>query len=379
MSVRQGNTIIAGGNSVTVDQALDINSPNAIANSAVTAGLNGKEPTITGAATTITTNNLAAARAVITDANGKVAASTVTSTELGYMHGVTSAVQTQLNGKEATITGAATTITGSNLTASRVVVSDANGKIDVSSTTSTELGYVHGVTSDIQTQINAKAADNAVVHLADAETISGVKTFSASPKVPTAGITSDDTTAASTAFVRDIMPAGVIVPFAGTTVPAGYLLCDGSAVSRTTYADLFAAIGTTYGAGDGNTTFNLPKLSSSHRLIEKQDPTSSSGNLWYRLYDDGWVEQGGYNYVNVGSGTSMNLPIQMASNSIPVSVASTNSYTSGTGTRPLNVEIDTQKVTIKAPGASGNFWCSWFLAGQSVRGASQQTRYVIKY
>ena len=248
MSVRQGNVIIAGGNSVTVDQALDINSPNAIANSAVTAGLNGKEPTITGAATTITSNNLTAARAVITDANGKVAASTVTSTELGYMHGVTSAVQTQLNGKEPTIT----------LTASRVVISDANGKIGVSSTTSTELGYVHGVTSDIQTQINAKADDNAVVHLADAETISGVKTFSASPKVPTAGITSDDTTAASTAFVRDIMPAGVIVPFAGTTVPAGYLLCDGSAVSRTTYADLFAAIGTTYGAGDGNTTFNLP-------------------------------------------------------------------------------------------------------------------------
>lgn len=258
MSVRQGNVIIAGGNSVTVDQALDINSPNAIANSAVTAGLNGKEPTITGAATTITTNNLAAARAVITDANGKVAASTVTSTELGYIHGVTSAVQTQLNGKEPTITGAATTITGSNLTASRVVISNGSGKIDVSSTTSTELGYVHGVTSDIQTQINAKADDNAVVHLADAETISGVKTFSASPKVPTAGITSDDTTVASTAFVRDIMPAGVIVPFAGTTVPAGYLLCDGSAVSRTTYADLFAAIGTTYGAGDGNTTFNLP-------------------------------------------------------------------------------------------------------------------------
>ena len=84
MSVRQGNTIIAGGNSVTVDQALDINSPNAIANSAVTAGLNGKEPTIT----------LTASRAVVTDANGKVAASTVTSTELGYVSGVTSAIQT---------------------------------------------------------------------------------------------------------------------------------------------------------------------------------------------------------------------------------------------------------------------------------------------
>ena len=51
---------------------------------------------------------------------------------------------------------------------------------------------------------------------------------------------------------------GFIAPFAGTSVPEGWLLCDGSAVSRTTYAKLFAVIGTTYGAGDGNSTFNLP-------------------------------------------------------------------------------------------------------------------------
>jgi microcystin-dependent protein len=54
---------------------------------------------------------------------------------------------------------------------------------------------------------------------------------------------------------------GMIKPFAGTTVPTGYLLCDGSAVSRTTYANLFSAIGTTYGSGDGSTTFNLPMQS----------------------------------------------------------------------------------------------------------------------
>ena len=46
--------------------------------------------------------------------------------------------------------------------------------------------------------------------------------------------------------------------FAGNTIPAGWLLCDGSAVSRTDYAKLFGAIGTTWGAGDGSTTFNLP-------------------------------------------------------------------------------------------------------------------------
>ena len=72
---------------------------------------------------------------------------------------------------------------------------------------------------------------------------------------------SNDTSIATTAWVRSyIMPAGVIIPFAGSSIPAGYLLCNGAVVSRTTYAKLFKVIGTTYGAGDGSTTFNLPDL-----------------------------------------------------------------------------------------------------------------------
>lgn len=55
-------------------------------------------------------------------------------------------------------------------------------------------------------------------------------------------------------------PAGIIAPFAGTSAPSGWLACQGQAVSRTTYATLFAAIGTTWGSGDGSTTFNLPDL-----------------------------------------------------------------------------------------------------------------------
>ena len=51
---------------------------------------------------------------------------------------------------------------------------------------------------------------------------------------------------------------GSVTWYAGNTIPAGWLLCDGSAVSRTDYAKLFSAIGTTWGAGDGSTTFNLP-------------------------------------------------------------------------------------------------------------------------
>ena len=55
-----------------------------------------------------------------------------------------------------------------------------------------------------------------------------------------------------------ILPPGVIFPMMANSVPNGWLLCDGQAVSRETYSDLFTAIGTTYGSGDGSSTFNLP-------------------------------------------------------------------------------------------------------------------------
>ncbi|MCA1403693.1 tail fiber protein [Ensifer sp. IC3342] len=56
------------------------------------------------------------------------------------------------------------------------------------------------------------------------------------------------------------VPAGTVIFYAKSTAPSGYLKANGAAVSRTTYSDLFAAIGTTFGAGDGSTTFNLPDL-----------------------------------------------------------------------------------------------------------------------
>lgn len=65
-------------------------------------------------------------------------------------------------------------------------------------------------------------------------------------------------------FVMDqlalLVPAGTVLPYAGDTAPAGFLLCDGAAVSRTTYAALFAVVQSRFGAGDGSTTFNLPDL-----------------------------------------------------------------------------------------------------------------------
>jgi microcystin-dependent protein len=68
------------------------------------------------------------------------------------------------------------------------------------------------------------------------------------------------TAAPQATFANNGTPAGGIIAFAGTNPPAGWLLCDGSAVSRASYARLFAAIGMTWGGGDGTTTFNLPDL-----------------------------------------------------------------------------------------------------------------------
>lgn len=59
---------------------------------------------------------------------------------------------------------------------------------------------------------------------------------------------------------------GTIISYSKGTLPSGYLNCDGSAVSRTTYADLFAVVGTTYGSGDGSSTFNLPDLQDNHPI-----------------------------------------------------------------------------------------------------------------
>jgi len=55
-----------------------------------------------------------------------------------------------------------------------------------------------------------------------------------------------------------VIPTGGVIEYGGTAAPSGFLLCDGTAVSRTTFSDLFAILGTVYGVGDGATTFNVP-------------------------------------------------------------------------------------------------------------------------
>lgn len=72
------------------------------------------------------------------------------------------------------------------------------------------------------------------------------------------------------------LPVGCVFPYAGSTAPTGWLFCNGQAVSRTVESQLFAVLGTTYGAGNGTTTFNLPDLRG--RVIIGKDTTTGSAN-----------------------------------------------------------------------------------------------------
>ena len=98
-SVSQSNGIISVSAKTLAEADIPTLSQSKI--SGLTASLNAKQNTITGAASTVTINNLAANRALVSDTSGKIAVSVVTSTELSYLDGVTSNVQTQLNGKAA--------------------------------------------------------------------------------------------------------------------------------------------------------------------------------------------------------------------------------------------------------------------------------------
>jgi microcystin-dependent protein len=84
-------------------------------------------------------------------------------------------------------------------------------------------------------------------------------------------------------LVGRFLPAGAITQFAGASAPSGYLLCSGQAVSRSTFSTLFSAIGTTYGVGDGSTTFNLPNL-------QNRVPVGKGAGTFANLNDTGGAE-----------------------------------------------------------------------------------------
>jgi microcystin-dependent protein len=219
-----------------------------------------------------------------------------------------------------------TTLSGNpnTMAATEVVVTDTHGVPTTTGnggTTATEIGYVHGVTSPIQTQINA---------------FSGFITI----------------------------PIGGILMWPATSAPSSsFSICDGSAISRSTYSALFSLIGTTFGPGDGSTTFNLPNLidrfplgagdayalgqeagSATHVLTTAELPhlsyTSPSVSVSVSNVTDpehqhtetAAISTGGFSGLqqsssNSGTGAAVNTPTELAATGITVNTTTTTTTT----------------------------------------------------
>jgi microcystin-dependent protein len=119
---------------------------------------------------------------------------------------------------------------------------------------------------------------------------------------------------------------GTIKPWPKATAPSGYLLCDGTAVSRTTYAELYAVTGDTYGAGNGSTTFNVPQL-------QGKTPQGYDGNT-YNL-----AGTGGANTVTVAVTNNQAVNSTLANNQAVNSTIANNQTVAVTGS------IDTTSLT----------------------------------
>lgn len=138
----------------------DTNTTYTLTKSGSTITLNGSDGSETSVTDSNTTYTLSSFGITATAAElNKLDGVTATATEINYLDGVTSAIQTQLNGKAASShSHPVSQVTG--LTVSRALISDGDGHPAVSAVTSTELGYLDGVTSAIQTQLNGKAASS---------------------------------------------------------------------------------------------------------------------------------------------------------------------------------------------------------------------------
>jgi microcystin-dependent protein len=133
-----------------------------------------------------------------------------------YHTSIAGDIDAKANKANPTFTGTATfaTVSSGSFTATSIASLPANTSIG--SVSAAEIGYLDGLTGSVQSQL--------------------------------------------TSVVAAISPTGSIMIWSTNTAPSGWLICNGATVSRTTYATLFAVIGTTYGAGDGSTTFVIPNL-----------------------------------------------------------------------------------------------------------------------
>lgn len=151
----------------------------------------------------------------------------------------------------------------------------------------------------------------------------------------------------------EFLAPGIVLPYAGSTAPAGWLLCAGQAVNRTTFAGLFNAVGTTYGAGDGSVTFNLPDLRG--RVAAGKD--DMNGTAASRLTNAG-TGNPGINGATLGAAGgadrhTLTTP-QMPAHTHPVNNSASTTVGGAYTTASLNAANGAQPVTSSTGGGEAH-------------------------
>lgn len=143
----------------------------------------------------------------------------------------------------------------------------------------------------------------------------------------------------TTGISRNALPflVGQVCFFGMATAPDGFLYCDGSAISRTTYASLFTAIGTLYGTGDGSTTFNLPDLRGEFIRGWDDGRSVDSGRDFGSWQED--MLKSHRHQLNIVRGNSAAGEFAEDANSTGTQYWNYTEYEGGTETRPRNIAL----------------------------------------
>jgi microcystin-dependent protein len=255
--------------------------------------------------------------------------------------GGTTAIKPNLTAGEWKVGGVAVTATAAELNI-----------LDGVTATAAELNILDGVTASTSELNYLDITTLGVAQASKALTVAanGTITFSGSTGTSGQVLTSGGSGAAPSWETTQGVPSGAVAHFAMNTAPTGWLKANGAAVSRTTYATLFAAIGTTFGVGDGSTTFNLPDLRGEFmrgwddgRGIDtgRAFGSAQSGDIQGHNHDAGtlsWTHPlataAGQNTgaITGGTGVSVNGPYSKT-------LSGSTETSGGTETRPRNIAL----------------------------------------
>jgi microcystin-dependent protein len=158
------------------------------------------------------------------------------------------------------------TVTNSTSGAFTLSVASAAGGVDITLLSGTTIVSCDGTATGMRRSISNLPVTNGGTGLTSSPTSGQLLIgnsgggYTQTTLTAGAGVSITNGSGAITIAVPTILEPGIVVPYAGATAPTGWLICDGAAVNRSIYGALFVIVGTTYGAGDGSTTFNLPNL-----------------------------------------------------------------------------------------------------------------------